>query len=84
MGSDLTSSIRLEIDAEFNVNDTYAKKYIPYIWGETNYNSYGGVAKVSGVSFTGTPGSEFKIAFKGSAIDEELPVTEEYKVSNQI
>ena len=43
------------------------------IEGETNYIASGGVAKVSGVKFTGTPGSTFKISFKGDGINEDLP-----------
>ena len=40
--------------------------------------AFGGVAKISGVRFSGTPGSTFKIGFKGSAIDEGLPAALEY------
>ena len=58
--------------------------YSPHIFGETNYVAFGGVAKISGVRFSGTPGSTFKIGFKGSAIDEGLPATLDYIETAQV
>lgn len=48
------------------------------IYGEVNYIAFGGVTQISNVKFTGTPGSTFKISFKGSGIDESLPLTVSY------
>ena len=61
-----------------------AVSYSPQIYGETNYIASGGVAKISGVRFIGTPGSTFKIRFKGTAIDEGLPATLEYLENTKI
>ena len=49
------------------------------IFGETNYNPIGGVVKISGVKFSGTPGSTFRVSFSGKGIDEDLPAVLEYK-----
>lgn len=54
------------------------------IEGETNYIAYGGVTKISGVKFTGTPGSTFKISFKGDGINEDLPENVAYQQSNSL
>lgn len=44
------------------------------IEGETVYNALSGMAKISNVSFTGAPGSTFKIGFDGNGIDSSKPV----------
>lgn len=74
VGSDSNSAVRIQIDGTFNNEDGTAKKYTPMIEGETNYIVNGGVTKVSGVKFTGTPGSTFKVSFEGTGIDNDLPV----------
>lgn len=37
------------------------------------------MAKISGVKFTGAPGSTFKIKFEGNGIDETKISNEQYK-----
>jgi hypothetical protein len=43
------------------------------IEGDTLYTADNGMAKISGIYFTGAPGSTYKIAFEGNGIDEDKP-----------
>lgn len=78
VGSDYNSNVRLTIDAEYMKNNETAQKYTPMIEGDTNYIASSGVIKISGVKFTGTPGSTYKISFQGTGIDEGLPGNIQY------
>lgn len=51
------------------------------IEGQTIFSSNAGTAKVEGVTFTGAPGSTFKIDFSGDGIDETKPTNKQYKDS---
>jgi hypothetical protein len=73
VGSDFGSKIRIDIDASYSKNGTDTK-YTPMIEGQTIYSSYGGTAKIDGVTFTGAPGSTFKINLGGDGIDNSKPV----------
>lgn len=49
------------------------------IEGSTIFTSLGGAAQISGISFTGAPGSTFKINFAGDGIDESKASNKDYK-----
>jgi hypothetical protein len=54
------------VDTTFNGSSL---KYNPAIKGSTEFESSSGVFNVSDLSFTGTPGYEFRIVFESDAID---------------
>jgi hypothetical protein len=55
------------------------KKYSPILGGTQEFQTYGGVAAISGLEFSGAPGYDYKLNFISTAIDEALPENKEFK-----
>lgn len=84
VGSDFKSKISINIDATYYKNDSYAQKYSPMVEGSTTFTALAGAALINGISFTGAPGSTFKVNFNGDGIDTSKPANVAYMQSTNV
>jgi hypothetical protein len=77
--AEFDNKIRVGLEDKGFKVDENTKKYTPILGGTQEFQSYGGVAAISGLEFSGAPGYEYKLNFISSAIDELLPENKDFK-----
>ena len=71
--------VRVGLNEGSYKQDVNTKKYTPILAGAQEYNTYGGVAAIDALEFSGAPGYDYKLQFVSNAVDESLPENEEFK-----
>ena len=80
MGTADNEKLTVSIDTSYSSSHE-AKKYPPVLGDTIEYYSTYGVFVVDSVSFTGTPGQNYKLQMLTSAIDMSKPSNKEYHAS---
>lgn len=65
-------------------NSSNDAKYTPVAEGTNIFYSDRGLFTVTGVKFTGTPGSKYKVVFQTDGIDQTKPSNKEYLAAPEI
>eukprot|EP00350_Pseudokeronopsis_sp_OXSARD2_P001466 CAMPEP_0170565830 /NCGR_PEP_ID=MMETSP0211-20121228/79436_1 /TAXON_ID=311385 /ORGANISM="Pseudokeronopsis sp., Strain OXSARD2" /LENGTH=131 /DNA_ID=CAMNT_0010886811 /DNA_START=1067 /DNA_END=1462 /DNA_ORIENTATION=- len=81
VGNDISSQITVRVDITFNEYDEQSLVYDPVLTGNSSFSAIGGVFSVGGISFTGSPGYNYKIIFETDGIDTQKVSNQEYIAS---
>ncbi|CDW74850.1 UNKNOWN [Stylonychia lemnae] len=76
VGNDFSSKVRISIQTQ-NL-DEKASKYQPFIEGNTDFQTLGGISVIQNVFVTSNPGSKFYVSFSTDGIDLSKQSNKEY------
>ena len=68
--AEFDNKVRVGLDERSYVVDENTKKYTPILAGAQEYTTYGGVAAINALEFSGAPGYDYKLKFVSTGIDD--------------
>jgi len=68
VGNDISSKLTVRVDITFNDDIPESLVYDPVLTGNSSFGAVGGVFNASDISFTGSPGYNYKIIFETDGI----------------